>query len=128
MPDMRPYLQVLRAVEDPHQRQPVRLSVVLLRQCMHILTNALFSTHEESWTCPRPGCDTVVYGSALLKQHERLQHASAAKSASHAVAQGEGAGNGAIPQGDSSSTVAEVTLGKRRKRSIGEDERQARLK
>ncbi|KAL1679754.1 hypothetical protein EV122DRAFT_289356 [Schizophyllum commune] len=92
---------------------------------IHINAN---HTHEESWTCPRPGCDTVVYGSALLKQHERLQHASAAKSASHAVAQGEGAGNGAIPQGDSSSTVPEVTLGKRRKRSIGEDERQARLK
>ncbi|KAL1714010.1 hypothetical protein EV715DRAFT_210485 [Schizophyllum commune] len=92
---------------------------------IHINAN---HTHEESWTCPRPGCDTVVYGSALLKQHERLQHASAAKSALHAVNQGEGAGNGATPQGDSSSTVPEVTLGKRRKRSIGEDERQGRLK
>ncbi|KAL1686569.1 hypothetical protein GGG16DRAFT_128601 [Schizophyllum commune] len=92
---------------------------------IHINAN---HTHEESWTCPRPGCDTVVYGSALLKQHERLQHASAVKSASHAVNQGEGAGRGATPQGDSSSTVPEVTLGKRRERSIGEDERQARLK
>ncbi|KAI5894728.1 uncharacterized protein SCHCODRAFT_02497230 [Schizophyllum commune H4-8] len=85
-------------------------------------------THEESWTCPRPGCDTVVYSSALLKLHERLQHASDAKSASHAVTQGEGAGNGATSQGDSSSAVPKITLGKRRERSIGAGERQAKLK